>query len=96
MLFRPVAEPGPVIQARRLRTAARRVLFHILDEAEAKFPFDGLIEFEEPESHEKLQIDAGTFRADYLSESRNSADVSPRCFRSASTRAARYDAVRSG
>jgi uncharacterized protein (DUF58 family) len=71
MLFTDLfAEPGPVIQAlRRLRHGGHDViLFHILDEAEAKFPFDGLIEFEEPESHEKLQIDAGAFRADYLSE----------------------------
>ena len=71
MLFTDLfAEPGPVIQAlRRLRHGGHDViLFHILDEAEAKFPFDGLIEFEEPETHEKLQIDAGSFRADYLSE----------------------------
>jgi hypothetical protein len=33
-----------------------------------------MIEFEEPESHEKLQIDAGSFRADYLEEVRAFCD----------------------
>ena len=27
------------------------ILFHILDEAEVDFPFDGLVELEEPETH---------------------------------------------
>ena len=40
----------------------------MLDEAEARFPFDGLVEFEEPETHEKLQVDASGFRPDYLAE----------------------------
>jgi uncharacterized protein (DUF58 family) len=84
MLFTDLfAEPGPVIQAlRRLRHGGHDViLFHILDEAEAKFPFDGLIEFEEPESHEKLQIDAGTFRADYLGEVQDFCEMYRReCF----------------
>ena len=44
------------------------ILFHILDEAEVRFPFHGMIEFEEPETHDRIQIDAGSFRADYLAE----------------------------
>ena len=44
------------------------ILFHILDEAEAYFPFDGMVEFEEPESHAQLAIDADGFREDYLKE----------------------------
>ncbi len=71
MLFSDLfADPGDVIAAlRRLRHGGHDViLFHVLDEAEVRFPFDGMIEFEEPESHEKLQIDAGGFRDDYLQE----------------------------
>jgi uncharacterized protein (DUF58 family) len=71
MLFTDLfADPEPVIYAlRRLRHGGHDViLFHILDEAEARFPFDGTIEFEEPETHERVQIDAGSFRADYLGE----------------------------
>ncbi len=70
MLFSDLfAEPEPVLHAlRRLRHGGHDViLFHILDEAEAQFPFDGLVEFEEPETHEKIQVDAGTFRDDYMS-----------------------------
>ena len=71
MLFSDLlADPEPIIHAlRRLRHGGHDViLFHILDEAEVKFPFDGLVEFEEPESHDTLQVDAAGFRADYLSE----------------------------
>ncbi|HMP02818.1 MAG TPA: DUF58 domain-containing protein [Gemmatales bacterium] len=42
------------------------ILFHILDEAEVHFPFDGLIEFEDTESHEKLTVDARGMQGDYL------------------------------
>ncbi len=71
MLFSDLfADPQPVMQAlRRLRHGGHDViLFHVLDEAEVGFPFDGMIEFEEPETHEKIQIDAASFRADYLCE----------------------------
>ncbi len=51
---------------RRLRHGGHDViLFHILDEAEVHFPFDGLIEFEEPETAAKIEVDASHFRADY-------------------------------
>ena len=71
MLFSDLlADPDPIIKAlHRLRHGGHDViLFHVLDEAEVKFPFDGVVEFEEPESHDKLQVDAGGFRADYLTE----------------------------
>jgi uncharacterized protein (DUF58 family) len=84
MLFTDLfAEPEPVIHAlRRLRHGGHDViLFHILDEAEVRFPFEGMIEFEEPETNEKLQIDASSFRADYLKEMREFCDMYRReCF----------------
>ena len=71
MLFSDLlADPDPIIKAlHRLRHGGHDViLFHVLDEAEVHFPFDGVIEFEDPESQEKLQVDAGGFRKDYLNE----------------------------
>ncbi|REJ69790.1 MAG: DUF58 domain-containing protein [Planctomycetota bacterium] len=63
-----LTEPEPVIKAlRRLRHGGHDViLFHILDEAEVVFPFDGMVELEEPESSNRLQVDATGFRQDYL------------------------------
>jgi uncharacterized protein (DUF58 family) len=71
MLFSDLlADQEPIMHAlHRLRHAGHDViLFHILDEAEVKFPFDGLVEFEEPESHDRLQVDADGFKTDYLRE----------------------------
>ena len=68
MLFSDLfAEPEGVLQSlRRLRHGGHDViLFHILDEAEVQFPFDGMVEFEEPETADKIQVDANDFRADY-------------------------------
>ena len=47
-----LAEPEPILAALyRLRHGGHDViLFHILDEAEVHFPFDGMVEFEEPET----------------------------------------------
>jgi uncharacterized protein (DUF58 family) len=42
------------------------ILFHILDEAEVRFPFDGMIEFEDVEQHDKLTLDANGIKDDYL------------------------------
>jgi len=85
MLFSDLfADTEQTIRAlRRLRHGGHDViLFHILDEAEVKFPFDGMIEFEDPENQEKLQIDAGSFRADYLSEVQGFCEMYRReCFR---------------
>ncbi|OHB76687.1 MAG: hypothetical protein A2W31_03060 [Planctomycetes bacterium RBG_16_64_10] len=71
MLFTDLlADPPPVVSAlRRLRHGGHDViLFHILDEAELTFPFDGLVEFEESETSTKLQVNASQFRHDYLRE----------------------------
>src|SRR5437773_4454728 len=43
------------------------ILFHILDEAEVHFPFEGVIEFEDVEAHDKLVLDARGMRSDYMS-----------------------------
>jgi uncharacterized protein (DUF58 family) len=78
MLFTDLlADPEPIVAAlRRLRHGGHDViLFHILDEAEVRFPFDGMIEFEEPESNEKLRIDASSFRPDYLAEIQEFCDA---------------------
>lgn len=65
-----LTEPEPVLQAlHRLRHRGHDViLFHILDEAEVRFPFEGMVELEEPETHQRLRLDASAFRRDYLAE----------------------------
>ena len=65
-----LADPDPVIESlHRLRHGGHDViLFHIMDEAEVHFPFDGVVEFEEPETNDTLQIDASNFRTDYLAQ----------------------------
>jgi uncharacterized protein (DUF58 family) len=65
-----LADPEPIISAlHRLRHGGNDViLFHILDEAEVAFPFTGLVELEEPETSERLEIDADSYRRDYLQE----------------------------
>lgn len=42
------------------------ILFHILDEAEAEFPFNGMIEFLDKETPQKMIVDSDGIRADYL------------------------------
>lgn len=65
-----LADPDPILQALfQLRHGGHDViLFHILDEAEVQFPFDGMVELQEPESNRRLTIDAAGFRRDYLRE----------------------------
>ncbi len=65
-----LTDAEPVFQAlRRLRHGGHDViLFHVLDEAEVTFPFDGMVELEDPETGEKLEVDAGSFRNDYQAE----------------------------
>jgi uncharacterized protein (DUF58 family) len=80
-----LAETEPIIQSlRRLRHGRHDViLFHILDEAEVRFPFDGLVDFEDPETHERLQVDARGIRLDYLAELNSFRDQYQRaCFQS--------------
>ncbi len=53
----------------RLRFAGHDVIiFHILDEAEALFPFEGMLELEDNETRETLLVDADGIKADYLDE----------------------------
>ncbi len=86
MLFSDLfADPAPVMQAlRRLRHGGHDViLFHILDEAEVRFPFAGMVEFEDSETEEKISVDANQFQADYLAEVRGFCDEYRRmCFQS--------------
>jgi uncharacterized protein (DUF58 family) len=69
MLFSDlITEPGPVLDSlHRLRHAGHDViLFHVLDEAEVHFPFEGLIEFTDVEGPERMVVDARGMREDYL------------------------------
>jgi uncharacterized protein (DUF58 family) len=65
-----LTDPEPVLQAlHRLRHRGHDViLFHVMDEAEVAFPFEGMVELEEPETHQRLELDADNFRHDYLAE----------------------------
>lgn len=70
MLFSDLlADPEGVLQSLyRLRHGGHDVIvFHVIDEAEARFPFDGMVELEDPESRQRLTLDADAFRSDYLS-----------------------------
>ena len=42
------------------------ILFHILDAAEALFPFHGMVDFKEQESGQRLIVDSDGVRADYM------------------------------
>ncbi len=65
-----LVDPEPVLTAlMQLRHAGHDViLFHILDEAEVGFPFRGMVELEDPETGERLAVDADGMRADYEAE----------------------------
>lgn len=60
----------PVVKSlQRLRHGGHDViLFHVLDQAEVEFPFHGICELEEPESQDRLMVDADAYRRDYLAE----------------------------
>src|SRR5216683_627146 len=63
-----LTDPEPVMKAlHHIRHRGNEIiLFHVLDEAEVHFPFEGLIEFEDVETPEKLTVDAKGMRGDYL------------------------------
>jgi uncharacterized protein (DUF58 family) len=65
-----LGEIDPIIKAlHRLRFAGHDVIvFHILDEAEALFPFDGMLKLEDNETRETIEVDADAIKADYLEE----------------------------
>jgi uncharacterized protein (DUF58 family) len=69
MLFSDLlADPGPILAGlHNLRHRGHEIiLFHILDEAEVHFPFEGLVEFADVEENRKLTLDAKSMRPDYL------------------------------
>jgi len=69
MLFSDLlTDPEPVMQSlHHLRHRGHEIIiFHILDEAEVHFPFEGVIEFRDVEEERKLTLDARGMRADYL------------------------------
>jgi uncharacterized protein (DUF58 family) len=69
MLFSDLlTEPGPVMESlHHLRHRGNEIiLFHILDEAEVHFPFDGIVEFEDVEETRKLTIDTRGMKRAYL------------------------------
>ncbi len=69
MLFSDLlTDREPVIQSLRLLRHAGHdlIVFHVLDEAETKFPFDGMVDLKDPETDESVVIDADGIRTDYL------------------------------
>ena len=68
MLFSDLlTDPEPLVRSLHLlrHRGHEVILFHILDEAEVKFPFEGVVEFEDPEGGDKMTIDARGMREDY-------------------------------
>jgi uncharacterized protein (DUF58 family) len=63
-----LADPEPIRDALlRLRHRGHDViLFHVLDEAEVSFPFEGVVDFTEPESLDRLVVDADAARRHYV------------------------------
>ncbi len=63
-----LAEPGEVVDSlHMLRYAGHDViLFHVMDEAEVNFPFDGMVDFRDPETGDTMLVDAAGIRGDYL------------------------------
>lgn len=71
MLFSDLlVDSKPLLQSlHRLRHRGHDViLFHVLDEAEVHFPFSGLVELEDPETGQRIDVDADSYRQDYESE----------------------------
>lgn len=69
MLFSDLlSDPEETISAlARLRHGGHDVIvFHVMDEAEVNFPYDGPVQFEDAETGESISVDATGFREDYL------------------------------
>ncbi|NDC64145.1 MAG: DUF58 domain-containing protein [Planctomycetia bacterium] len=71
-----LADPEPIRDALlRLRHRGHDViLFHVLDEAEVTFPFQGMVEFTEPEAHDRIVVDADAARRQYVESVRSFRD----------------------
>ena len=68
MLFTDLlTEPEPVLDKLHMLKFAGHdvILFHILDEAEVNFPFEGMVDLEDPETGNHLVLDADGMRQDY-------------------------------
>lgn len=68
MLFSDLlTDPEPIVESLHLLRYAGHdvILFHILDEAEVTFPFDGMVDLKDPETGESLVLNADGIRADY-------------------------------
>jgi uncharacterized protein (DUF58 family) len=65
-----LADADPIMESLyRLRHGGHDVIiFHVLDEAEVQFPFSGMVELEDPETRQRMAIDADGFRRVYLDE----------------------------
>lgn len=63
-----LGEAAPILQGlQRLRFSGHDVIvFHVLDEAEAKFPFEGPTRFQDVESLDYVNADAQSIRDEYL------------------------------
>jgi uncharacterized protein (DUF58 family) len=65
-----LGDADPILKAlHRLRFGGHDlIIFHILDEAEAAFPFEGMLRLEDNETNETIEVDAEAIKADYLDE----------------------------
>ncbi len=80
-----LAEPETIMAGlNRLKHGGHDVImFHVLDEAEVNFPFNGPMQFVDPESGEKVTVDATGHRDDYLEAlGKFREDLKSRCFKS--------------
>ena len=69
MLFSDLlAEPQPILDTLHLLRHRGHdvIVFHVLDEAEATFPFNGPVDLKDPETGESVVVDANGIRGDYL------------------------------
>lgn len=78
MLFSDLMnDPQEIISAlAKLRYGGNDVIvFHVLDEAEVSFPYEGPVQFEDSESGETITVDASGFRDDYLQQLEENREI---------------------
>lgn len=63
-----LTDPEEVVQSLHLLRHAGHdvIVFHVLDEAEVNFPFDGMVDLKDPETGQNMVLDAAGMRTDYL------------------------------
>ena len=86
MLFSDLlSDPEPILEAVRLLRYRRHdlIVFHVLDEAEVNFPFNGALDLLDPETGENMLLDAEGIRQDYLESLREMRDKFKREIRAA-------------